>query len=82
MNSWLLDSFHTSRAQHAGFKQQDVEDSAQPEHGNLGEAPKFSDFALSACKFSVSHQLLALIVRFGRATYRQTVNPLWIENQM
>jgi hypothetical protein len=48
---------------------------------SMGFAPKFSDFALSACKFSVSHQILTLIVSFGGAPYQQTVNPLWIENQ-
>jgi hypothetical protein len=54
----------------------------QPEHGNLGEAAKFSDLVLSAYKFSLSHQILMLIVLIGGAIYPQTFNPLWIENQM
>ena len=72
-----------SRAQDAGFQQQDVEDLAQPEHGNLREHPKFGDFAEIACKFSVSQQILTLIPRccWGGHT-NKTVNPFWIENQM
>ena len=42
-----------------------MEDSAPAERGNMRKGPKFDDFALRACKFSASQQILSLIVRCG-----------------
>lgn len=42
--------------------------------------PKFNNFALPACEFSVSHQVLKLIVLTGGPTYPKTVDPFRIEN--
>jgi hypothetical protein len=48
-----------------GLQQQGVVGLAQAERWNLLEGPKLGDFALIACKFSVSQQIPMPIVRFG-----------------